>query len=555
MRHKISLDLAGLDELIPGFDRAARLLLEKPPVLKPSLQLMMDIKTAFVEAVANAVKHAREIKRHKRVRTELFRDDKNIGFVVYDHGRGYKFDRVSAKSLTDFKSSGRGVFMMKQLADEIEYKKVGSVNKLIFKRALVGHGGSQLELDLLYELSEAIVKQVSIDEVYKIILDRMTEIFDVERASILIYDDEIKALKVVASRGLSDAVKKDVRVSLGDGVSGYVFQHGQALLMEDVSTNKRGIEKKTQYKTKSFMSAPMICSPLKTGEKPVGVINLTERASGKKFTKADLKLLSTIANQAMACLYIRDLVAANKKAESIGRELNQLREIQTSYLPSEAPKIKGYDIAGLCEMAQSAGGDYFDYFYQAPHLFVVVADVSGHSIMSAMTMVNFRAQLKVSLTHSDDPAKILTGLNRTLFADLSALDQFVTCLLMRLDTKTGELIFANAGHYPPFVTGSVPLPPPASTAIGFLPDEKFTNQKTKLRHDEGLLIFTDGAIEGMDKNGKLYGLNRLRDRFLAQKMHASQSLVTALCHDVQNYRAANSPIDDITLLAIKSHAS
>lgn len=551
MSSVVPFKISSSEEILTTFEQILSELRSKHPKLFLSQQTNVDIKTAFVEAVANAIKHARELDHHKSVEGQLYLDNKAIGFDVYDHGQGYVIDSVPIPDLSDLQASGRGVFMMKQLGDKVGYKTGKTKNTLSFRRYLIGRNESAQELDLLYELSEAIISHASLDEVYQIILGRALQLFHVERASILIYDENLKRLKVVASRGMADNVQKNIRVRSGEGVSGYVYQHGRPLLIEDIESNKRGIEKKDHYKTGSFISAPMICSPLRLEEKSIGVINLTDRVDGKKFSKKDLKLLSTIANQAMACLYIRGLVDEAKKAEILKKEMEQVRLIQDSYLPKKAPVIQGFDISGRCEMAQSVGGDYFDYFLVDTNLYLVAADVSGHNMSSAVTMVNFRSQLKAYLNQQSDPAQILTMLNRSLNEDLQKFEQFVSCILVKIDTNTGKFELANAGHYPPlFYSMHIPVME-SGLVMGIEPDETYTNVCGQLDEQDGMLLFTDGVIESMDKDERVFGLDKLRTILSDNLKLDSRDLVNHIIESVLQFRKTQGNLDDITVVGVK----
>lgn len=547
----VPFEIRSSEVLVATFDRCVTRFRDKRTNLYLSPQTLMDLKTAFMEASANAIKHAQEIKKRGVVTGQFYLNDQEIGFSVVDHGRGFAIDRVAVPNLFDPQSSGRGVFMMKQLGDVVTYKKSAKKNILTFKRHLVGQNTSVRELDLFYDLSEAMIRNANLSEVYELILNDALALFHVERASILIYDEKQKHLRVVASRGIDDAVAKKIRVRPGEGVSGYVFQHGRSLLMEDVQRNKRGIEQKKHYKTRSFISAPMICSPLRFGERPVGVINLTDRLDGKQFTKKDLKLLSTIANQAMTCLHMRDLVNEIRKNEGIRREMENVRRIQESYLPHASPKIKGWDVAGACKMAQAAGGDYFDYFIHGPHLFVVVADVAGHDTSSALTMVNFRSRLSSLLLFEQDPARILTVLNAGMYDDLTRLEQFVSCLLLRINTETGEMLFANAGHYPPMSSSLSMASREAGLVLGVDRTEKYEKIVGRIEKNEAMLLFTDGVVETVAEDGKLFGLDRLQQRMKDHAKISSTQMVQRVIDDVDRVRGAKKQADDVTVVVVK----
>lgn len=518
-------------------------------------QARTDLKTAFYEACANAIRHAKELETHDAVLGQFYLNAKAIGFEVWDHGSGFDMDAVPVPDFNSYQSSGRGVFMMKQLGDEVKYSKSKSKNTLKFMRYLVGQDATTREIEFLYEVSEAVVQGQSLETLYQIILDKALEIFHVDRASILIFDEATRTLKVKASRGLAEDVVQNIDVKSGEGVSGYVFQHGRPLLIEDIDTNRRGIEKKKHYKSKSFMSVPMIYSPTRENEKIIGVINLTDRQDGEQFTKKDLKLLSTIANQAMSSLYIRDLLDEVRQSASMKNQLSIVRNIQESYLPKASLNIRGFEVDGLCEMADSLGGDYYDYFEAGPWLYLVVADISGHNIASAMSMFNFRSQLRSLLPLEMDPATLLTHLNKNLYADLAQSAHFVTALIFKIHTKTLEWQLASAGHYPPlffperfqFIANGM--------VLGIQPEEIYTNTTGVFEPHDHVLLFTDGMIEAMNQTQGFFGLERLKQSFKNNHDKSSPDLIRKLIEEVKKFRNVDYSLDDLTVLSLKCHGN
>jgi serine phosphatase RsbU (regulator of sigma subunit)/anti-sigma regulatory factor (Ser/Thr protein kinase) len=548
---QVSFRVASLDDINAVVDAKWTELQKFCPERVLSRQTQVDIKTAVHEAVANAAKHGGEIERHGAVVGRLFIDHRHIGFEVEDHGPGFNIEDVPVPDLFDMKASGRGVFIMKQVGDELRYKRGKARNLLTFKRFLVGQNASTREIDLLYNISEAVIRGVGLYEICQMILDQALSIFHVERASILVYDEKIGRLKVIASRGLSGEVREKTLVRSGEGVSGYVFRHGRPLLIEDIDENRRGIEKKSGYKSRSFISAPMICSPLRIGEKPLGVINLTDRVDGKKFTKKDLTVLSTIANQAMACLYIRDLMGEVKEKDKLRQELEIVRNIQSSYLPRQAPQIEGFDIAGTCGMATAVGGDYYDYYRVNRWLYLVVADVSGHDMKSAMTMFNFRSQLKVLFSQQQEPAAILTHLNFTMYDDLVPSAHFVSALVIRIDAATGEYVLASAGHYPPlFFNGRYEILD-SGLPLGIERREVYRDVTGRLARGDGFLLFTDGVVEAMNAKGKFFGIEHLRGVASEVQGERCDRIVARVVESVRAYRSGNAAQDDITVVALK----
>lgn len=546
-----NFEIKALSEINPIFGERLEALLAKAPKLHLTRQTRLDLKTAFYEAVANAIEHAGELQKAQLVQGKLFIDDRFIGFDVKDHGEGFDIEHVPLPDFNDYQSSGRGIFMMKQLGDDVSYKQTKSGNVLTFKRYLVGQDASTREIEFLYSISEAVLLGDSLESIYQMILDQAVDLFHVDRASVLLFDDKDKVLKVVASRGMSDEVRSKIRVKKGEGVSGYVFQHGRPLLIEDIDKNRRGIEKKEHYQSKSFVSVPLIYSPTRENEKIVGVINLTERQDGKEFTKKDLKLLSTIANQAMASLYIRDLMDDAKRSEAMKRQLKIVREIQESYLPKAKLEQSPFQIEGLCEMAESLGGDYYDYTEVGPWIYLVVADVSGHDIRSAMSMLNFRSQLR-SLMHLElEPGELLTRLNQSLYGDLQRNSHFVTALLFRIHKDTMEWSMASAGHYPPIFIPERFQFIDSGIVLGVDPDEVYKNTVGQFEANDLVVLYTDGVIEAMNQSDDFFGLDRLKEIITTNKTENSTAIVREIVNQVADYRDHSKPLDDLTVLSLR----
>jgi phosphoserine phosphatase RsbU/P len=87
--------------------------------------------------------------------------------------------------------------------------------------------------------------------------------------------------------------------------------------------------------------------------------------------------------------------------ELFQKQLQLAREVQSCLFPDNPPNIEGYDIAGVCIPAEEVGGDYYD-FLELPQkgLGIIVADVSGHGIPSALMMTAFRAMLRMNINNT-----------------------------------------------------------------------------------------------------------------------------------------------------------
>jgi putative nucleotidyltransferase with HDIG domain len=172
------------------------------------------------------------------------------------------------------------------------------------------------ELTLLYEISRILRNILDVNTVAKTILKEALEILKAEKGSIMLLEENEKYLKIVASVGIDKRIVEATRVKIGEGIAGYVAKEGTPLMVEDIRKEKKiKYSKRGKYKTHSFLSAPLVCVPLKMGKETIiGVISICDHKDGEPFTSGDLKLLSALADQAAIAIenarlfhYIKEL--------------------------------------------------------------------------------------------------------------------------------------------------------------------------------------------------------------------------------------------------------
>jgi serine/threonine-protein kinase RsbW len=93
-----------------------------------------NIMIAVTEAVNNAIKHGNNNNKAKNVHLSLSLEDSLLKFVVKDEGQGFNYDNLPDPTAPENleKPGGRGIFLMKHLSDEVEFKENGRVVELSF---------------------------------------------------------------------------------------------------------------------------------------------------------------------------------------------------------------------------------------------------------------------------------------------------------------------------------------------------------------------------------------------------------------------------------------
>jgi serine phosphatase RsbU (regulator of sigma subunit) len=258
-------------------------------------------------------------------------------------------------------------------------------------------------------------------------------------------------------------------------------------------------------------------------------------------------IISIILSLAIiSVLLVRRFLESERQREHLKLEFEQAQQVQQVLIPESLTAIPGYSIQGEYRPAQQVSGDFVQVIREtaadgnSPALLAVVGDVSGKGLRAAMAVSLIVGTLRTLAEYEEDPARLLTGLNRRLLGRLK--DGFATCTIVRI-TADGECTLANAGHPAPYLNDRE-LPMSGSLPVGMVPAADYEEQTFSLHPGDRLTLYTDGVLEARNRSGELFGFERLGS-ILASRMSAA-SIAEAACDFGQE--------DDITVLTIERRA-
>jgi sigma-B regulation protein RsbU (phosphoserine phosphatase) len=226
------------------------------------------------------------------------------------------------------------------------------------------------------------------------------------------------------------------------------------------------------------------------------------------------------------------------------------------------PALPGFSISGRSLSAKDVGGDCFDFIPFSvggqERLGVLLADASGHGIAAALLVAQARAYVRaLAMTYAgvDD---LLTLTNRRLTADL-VTDHFVSLLLAQLDPRTRSLVYANAGHCPGYVLGRQGEVKAVLAGTGGLvgidqAGEFSAGPTVKLEPGELVFLYTDGVVEAMSRDGRLFGLERTLNVVRGRRHQTPAEIVDKLFEAVSAYSEGEIH-DDLTAVVIKAEGT
>lgn len=410
-------------------------------------------------------------------------------------------------------------------------------------------------LEVVHRLSLAIAKATELPEVYELLLDQVVQLLDVEKASIMIFDPSLNALRIVAARGMNPELMERSIVRVGEGISGKVFKSHEPLLLNDIQAESLG-PKRERYRSNSLMSTPVTCFPMKMGEQTLGVINVTDSRNGKPFNDDDLKLLTTISNQAAAYLHICQLSQTVRAGERLREQVEIARQIQYRLVPQDPPSIEGLQIAGRLITADRVGGDYYDcYGNQATRQSFVIADVSGHSIGAALTMAAFRAAVRAHQDSDYLPSQLVHRVNQILYEDLYQAEQFISMVYLQYIRTRQMIQFTNAGHPPPLMWRAsekrFEMLSTDDPILGMEQRSIFHEKKMVVGSGDVIVLYTDGVLETQNPEGQRFGEEGLKRCVSDAIGSTAQQICDVLVESVAAFADPNALKDDVTALVIK----
>lgn len=274
-----------------------------------------------------------------------------------------------------------------------------------------------------------------------------------------------------------------------------------------------------------------------------------------------LAILSGIAQQTAVAIDSARLYLESMERQRLEQELSLARDIQTSFLPKDAPVVPGWSIAGAWESARQVGGDFYDYIELPDDLYgLVIADVADKGMAAALFMIMARTLTRAAAIAGREPADLLARVNRYILNDVRT-DLFVTLVFIRWHPLTGLLEYANAGHNPPLLCRKLangeydinPLPG-AGIALGVLDAIDPMIFTETMQPGDVLLLYTDGITDALTAHNEEFGLERLYKVLLEHADKSSQEIVSAVMKAVDVFAGDEPPFDDQTLLVLKREA-
>ncbi|MCL4505084.1 MAG: SpoIIE family protein phosphatase [Chloroflexi bacterium] len=236
------------------------------------------------------------------------------------------------------------------------------------------------------------------------------------------------------------------------------------------------------------------------------------------------------------------------------QDLAFAREIQTSFLPKECPRVTGWGVAAAWQAARQVGGDFYDFIALPDGRYgLVIADVADKGVPAALFMALTRTLMRAVAFTGRAPSDALSRVNELILSD-SHSDLFVTMFYVVWSPVSGELIYANAGHNLPLLVqanGEVTELYSQGIALGVVEHIAPESGVIQLHPGDIVVLYTDGITDALNHADQEFGLQRLKSIVSDARALSSNEVVARIMSAVRDFAGNEPPFDDQTLVVLK----
>jgi serine phosphatase RsbU (regulator of sigma subunit)/anti-sigma regulatory factor (Ser/Thr protein kinase) len=538
---------------------------------------------ALVEACNNAVAYATEGGRQERIGIDVICDAANLEMHVRDHTGGFDWPEKAGLPEPE-QERGRGLYLIQSLMDQAEYFRGSRGNCLILRKC---REEPVLHLSAVPNILDQLSHQLRDSE--QIISDMAEELsFCYESLSAIFRCSaelgRSHTLKDFSQRLLTDLAQITsadwfvLRLLSRDGTKLGVFTASEpdlklpaiqltpesaasswelkaALSRQDVWFEGEMLDLATDPIRRVKQHATGLIHPFTLGDQLIGTVAIGKHPGHPQFTAVHANVVHTFADFLGIQIANARFQEEQVHARLVSRELEIAKNIQRSLLPKTLPQIPGWGLAGFCESAQQVGGDFYDVVkFSDTSLLLIIADVMGKGIPAALFAAILRSLVRAVPEWVNQPAHLLSRVNRLMFQELSGVDMFITAQLVFVDTAERRLVAASAGHCPLLLANHRASPvqvlSPDGLPLGIVPEATFNPHVEALSSEARILLYTDGLTEARNPDGEFFGHDRLVEWFRTSLRQApgAEELKHQLASELGCFQSTASIQDDQTFL-------
>jgi sigma-B regulation protein RsbU (phosphoserine phosphatase) len=264
-----------------------------------------------------------------------------------------------------------------------------------------------------------------------------------------------------------------------------------------------------------------------------------------------------MANQAAIAIEKARLHQEEVKSQALEKEMAVGQQIQLSLLPKTLSAVPGWEFATYYSAARQVGGDFYDFFElpgEPRRIGLIIADVMGKGVPAALFMALSRTTIRTTALNGRSPSSTLVWANE-LIQKNSRSGLFLTAFYAMLNTSSGRLVYACAGHNRPLwlraTSGALQELAARGIVMAAFDEIDLEEREIEVAPGDLLVFYTDGVTEAMNTHHELFGEKRLQAVVTANADAPAQQVVDAVVSAVEAHVGDTAQSDDLTLLVVR----
>lgn len=390
-----------------------------------------------------------------------------------------------------------------------------------------------LKLNALLEVTKAINSNLSTSQLLDLYQDILEERLGVGKLVLFHFDEDWKCiLKYGIDKQFNHVVFEEELLAIHE-IETITFSKGEL--------------------SKSFE----IVIPVFHKQTPLAFVLLGDVNQQKLELSAAIKHLpyvQTLTNIIVVAIENKKLFKENIQRAQIKKELELAQSMQQMLFPQHLPNTDSLQVAAKYLPHQQVGGDYYDFIELNNHEFIFcMADVSGKGIAAALLMSNIQATLHSLINYTHNLKDILLELNRRVIHNTKT-EKFVSLFLAKLNTKSQQFSYINAGHNPPLFYYEQKFKE-LSKGCTLLGISEHLNQieveNFNYTSEFTLMCYTDGLTDTFNSSNDNVSLEALQEIIAKNNNSKPEFLNDAILYYAEEFKEENEFPDDIAILTVK----
>ncbi len=386
----------------------------------------------------------------------------------------------------------------------------------------------------------------------------------VDTAGVVLFDPQKNMCQNLFLDDESDKMKdhtKDVRIGYDDPLLALLTKEKKLITKYDIAEDPRYSNVKEVCKKRFLEMDASLAIPLIYQDEVKGFFALGQKKSGHFYTRDDIDLLETLANQGTVAIENARLFEENLEKVRMEEELKIGHDIQMSMLPKKAPEIEGFEIAAKSIPAREVGGDFYDFIEirddkMNDRLAIVIGDVSGKGVAAGLVMAASRSTYRFLADNYPSVEKVMSLGNQRLRSDIKK-GMFVALIYAVLSPSERTLTLSNAGQTQPIIySGGESKPFYIDTEgdkfpQGIVGDCEYLEKQVNLKDGDTVVFYTDGVVEATNESEEIYGFERLMNSIKEGKGLDANALLKKMMDEIERFVGDAKQHDDLTFIVMK----